>query len=135
MRLFRGKTKKRGPASAGPLLITQPRWLTESSPLPAEHLDVPLVAGFDHADCFDNVEPLDNLAEDSITIALRCRRLMIQEAVVDGVDEKLRGGAVNNPGASHGDGAAIIFQTVVGFVFDLGFGLFGFRSASMPPGS
>ena len=41
---------------------------------------------------------------------------MIQEIIVFGVDEKLGRGAVRVRGARHGDGAAFVSQTVVGFI-------------------
>jgi hypothetical protein len=58
-------------------------------------------------DFLDHVEPLRDLAEHGITPV---RRGMVKEAVVNEVDEELRGGRIRIAGARHGDGAGSFFR-------------------------
>ena len=45
---------------------------------------------------------------------------MVEEGVRGGVDEELAGGAVDDGGACHGDGADLVREAVSGFVLDRG---------------
>lgn len=73
-------------------------------------------------DGFDYVHAFDHFTKHRITPALYGLCAVVEEGVVTNVDEKLRGRRVWLRGASHGHGADLVTQTIVGFVLDRRFG-------------
>src|SRR5262249_20891113 len=78
-----------------------------------------LTAGADDLDLVHHVHAGDHLAEDAVADAILGLGL-VEEGIVLDVDEELRRGAVGFIGAGHGQGAALIGQTVGRFVLDRG---------------
>src|SRR5581483_339343 len=67
------------------------------------------VAGGNRSDLLDHVQPLRDLSEYRVAPSLQGFRAVIQERVIGGVDEELRGGGVRVARAGHRDGAGQIF--------------------------
>ena len=74
-----------------------------------------------------HIHAFHDLAEDRIAIAHRGFVLVVEKIIVHHIDEKLRGGAVDHIGPSHGDGATVILEFGAGLVFNLVAGWFGFE--------
>lgn len=75
-------------------------------------------AGFYAFDLIDDVAAFNDLAKHSVAPAVGRGRREIQKVVVSDVDEELRRGGVGVIGARHGNGVAVVLQTVIGFIFD-----------------
>ncbi len=69
-------------------------------------------------DGVDHLHAVDHLAEHGIAPALDALAAMVEEGVVRHVDEELRGRRMRVAGARHCQGAAQVFQAVVGLVPD-----------------
>ncbi len=81
-----------------------------------------LAAGFHALDLVHHVLSFDHFAEHGVAPALRRGGGVVEEGVVGDVDEKLRGGRMRIGGAGHGEGVAVVFEAVVGFVLNRGEG-------------
>jgi hypothetical protein len=73
-------------------------------------------------DGVDDVHAGGDLTKDSVAIAIEAG--VVEVGVVVHVDEELGGGAVGDVGASHGKGAASVFEAILGFVLDRSVGGF-----------
>ena len=80
--------------------------------------------GFYAFDLVNNVHAVNYFAKYGITPTLYAFAGEIQEVVIFDVDKKLGGSGMGILGAGHGDGARIILQAIVGFVFDWVFSAF-----------
>jgi hypothetical protein len=74
------------------------------------------------ADAIDDVHARGHASEHRVAVLARVGGAVVQEGVVDHVDKELGGGAVDHTGACHGDGAAVVAQSVGGLVLDRGAG-------------
>ena len=77
-----------------------------------------LAAGLHLLDRVDDLAAVDDLAEHRVAPALRRLGLEVEEAVVGGVDEELRGRRVRVGGARHRQRVVLVLQAVVGLVLD-----------------
>ena len=75
-------------------------------------------AGGGLLDFVDGVEAGGDAAEDGVAVGGGIGGAEVEEVVVNGVDEELRGGGVDLGGAGHRDGVLAVLEAVVGLVAD-----------------
>src|SRR5690606_25638010 len=75
-------------------------------------------SGLDALDLVDGFSAFDHLAENCIAPAIAGWCCVVQEIVVRYVDEELRSGGMRIGRTGHGNGVAIVLQTIVGFVLN-----------------
>ena len=81
-------------------------------------------AGSHRFDFVDHVHTFNHFGKYAVAPTLQVFTREVQEVVIDNVNEELRGGGVRCLSTGHGQSTAGVFQAVVGFVLDRGFGGF-----------
>ena len=74
--------------------------------------------GLHLGDLVHNIHAVRHLAENGVAVRARIWSLVVEEPVVNQVDEELARGGVHDHRAGHGDGAALVGESVRGLVLD-----------------
>lgn len=94
-----------------------------------------LGTGGDFFDGIDNFTAFGHFTEHGVTPALHILAAVVEEVVVGGIDEELRGGGVRLHGAGHGNAVLGVLQAVVSLVLNARAGLLlfhaGFEAAAL----
>lgn len=69
-------------------------------------------------DFIEHIESLGDLTKHAIAEALHGGIFEIEEIVISVIDEELARCGIDDGRARHGEGTAVIFKTILGFIFD-----------------